>query len=828
MELGSIVVGLGVFAGCGGGATPAADGGDVRMDVGSADGGVATDVLVRGDAGPCARASDCDDGVDCTTDACTPSGVCTHVLTPALCGPGESCSPLTGCTPGRACATTSDCMDDDACTTRERCDPAARVCLFSPLDGDMDGDPPRVCGGMDCDDSNPLVSSTGTERCNGADDDCDTRIDEDAAADCGAGGTCSGGACTCGAGLEHCVDRCIDTTSDDAHCGGCGLACEGGSHCQSSECRCADGTLACGLTCVDDRTDRTNCGGCFVTCADGESCVDGACTCAAPSMACGGVCTDVSSNPFRCGDCTHVCAASETCINGTCAPCGGVGQLCCSPLSGAACANGAACSAGLCPACGELGQACCGASCNGALACMGGVCATPACSIADGALGAHCAAGLCMGTAACFNDLSAMSVDQVFGGVRQGVENDPAHPGYARVAAAQVPANDPPFHGFLGTMCTSECDLDAATDGCGTCATCSGLLSQNPLVQAFGGARLAYAMPAYANSGSCRLDCAYDPATRGACPAATTCDAFSEVCVEQCTTDAECNMNYGAAYDGELLSLIVGDERCDTTVGRCVPRASVATAHVGDACDTASDCAPGVGMCFAGGLCGALECGTAGTACDGGRGICLGTGGTQTVCLRGCNTVADCGAGNVCAPVGAAIGGYTGYCIGVCNTDTDCAATETCNDANRCVPRCTVPGGIGVAAGCASDTEFCRVDHAGATYGFCEQVDRFCGAANSTNLPAASSECATGYVCDEMLAGGSGPAFGGREVFGDGHCTRACTTNADCTAIGTRCVTNGPYLGLCRRIGCTMATDCASGQSCDTARAVCVEAPPIP
>jgi hypothetical protein len=141
------------------------------------------------------------------------------------------------------------------------------------------------------------------------------------------------------------------------------------------------------------------------------------------------------------------------------------------------------------------------------------------------------------------------------------------------------------------------------------------------------------------------------------------------------------------------------------------------------------------------------------------------------------------------------------------------------------VPRCNVPGGVGTAAGCGA-TQFCEADHAGATYGFCAPLDGFCGALDTTNLPSASSECATGYVCDELLATGGGATYGGRDVFGDGHCVRACMTSADCTASGTTCVTSGVYAGLCRRQGCSATIACPTGQVCDTARAVCVEAPP--
>ena len=52
------------------------------------------------DAGPlgCTSDTECVDAVDCTTDTCVvATGDCRHVVTPALCGAGESCNPMTGC-----------------------------------------------------------------------------------------------------------------------------------------------------------------------------------------------------------------------------------------------------------------------------------------------------------------------------------------------------------------------------------------------------------------------------------------------------------------------------------------------------------------------------------------------------------------------------------------------------------------------------------------------------------------------------------------------------------------------------------------------------------
>jgi hypothetical protein len=222
------------------------------------------------------------DAIDCTTDVCDPrTGACRHIVTPALCGTGEICDPITGCVFGRACATDADCVEADACKTAERCDPAARVCTYVTLDGDSDGDPPRVCGGLDCDDSRSDIYSGARELCDGVDNDCDGMIDERADETCGSGEICSSSACRrCGGNGEPC----------------CGMTCNGADLiCALGVCECADGLQFCdGVGCTDVQTDAMNCGACGVragvTCTSGlgaclrtgvGACVGGVVSCAA-------------------------------------------------------------------------------------------------------------------------------------------------------------------------------------------------------------------------------------------------------------------------------------------------------------------------------------------------------------------------------------------------------------------------------------------------------------------------------------------------------------------------------------------------------------------
>lgn len=96
--------------------------------------------------------------------------------------------------------------------------------------------------------------------------------------------------------------------------------------------------IACATVCVDPKTDRQNCGGCGQSCAG--ACVDGTCVCAAatPTL-CPTACADLMTDPKNCGACGVVCGAGTQCSAGTCrCGFGGGGEACAvgAPVAGSA------------------------------------------------------------------------------------------------------------------------------------------------------------------------------------------------------------------------------------------------------------------------------------------------------------------------------------------------------------------------------------------------------------------------------------------------------------------------------------------------------------
>ncbi len=309
------------IAGCGGddAAVDAALDADASLDAdsgASADSG--PDAMDSGTTDPCLTL-DCDDGNDCTNDSCE-SGACVHALDDTLCAPSEVCDLSAGCVAGTPCTSDAECPTTDPCRVFVRCDASRGLCQYVPLDGDADGDPAVVCGGTDCDDSDPGVHPGASEACDGVDNDCDGTVDGPSAT-CAGMYECVAGACTCPTGLTDCgTAGCVDTTSNSSHCGGCRVGCFTTETCVAGTCECGAGTTLCGSTCADTSTDPAHCGGCDMACSTGATCASSTCACPAGTADCSGACTDTSSDDANCGSCGFRCIVGGTCGASICRP----------------------------------------------------------------------------------------------------------------------------------------------------------------------------------------------------------------------------------------------------------------------------------------------------------------------------------------------------------------------------------------------------------------------------------------------------------------------------------------------------------------------------
>jgi hypothetical protein len=95
---------------------------------------------------------------------------------------------------------------------------------------------------------------------------------------CCPGGKCKHGRCRCTGGLKLCGGTCVDTQTDAAHCGGCGLACHTMQTCEAGDCACPPGSIDCGASC-DQCCSDLDCAGAGVICEGGLCCIQGGQVC---------------------------------------------------------------------------------------------------------------------------------------------------------------------------------------------------------------------------------------------------------------------------------------------------------------------------------------------------------------------------------------------------------------------------------------------------------------------------------------------------------------------------------------------------------------------
>jgi hypothetical protein len=207
----------------------------------------------------------------------------------------------------------------------------------------------------------------------GADDDCDRRVDDVSGRNglcfdltklgaCFFGTrVCSGSALVCDTPApeptetacdmvdEDCdgnIDEAFPLATDEENCGACNT-------------RCAADQRCCGGMCRNVDSDPANCGGCNTMCSAGDACCNGDCT--------------VTNSDQHCGGCNIECGAQQDCCGGTTctnidtiASCGGC-NIACDPGQG--CCNSACVALDTAEHCGG-----CGITCTETQECCEGAC----------------------------------------------------------------------------------------------------------------------------------------------------------------------------------------------------------------------------------------------------------------------------------------------------------------------------------------------------------------------------------------------------------------------------------------------------------------------
>ncbi|MGB0714310.1 MAG: IPTL-CTERM sorting domain-containing protein [Phycisphaerae bacterium] len=227
----------------------------------------------------------CDDGVSCTMDSCNEdTDSCDNMPNDGLCNDGAFCNGVETCDPTNDCqaGTAPDCNDNVDCTT-DACDENADTCTNTPSNAACDDN--VSCTVDVCDPITGCSNSPDDSLCNDGDfcngvETCDPNNDCQAgsAPDCDDGIACTEDSCDeandtctstpvnalCDDGVDCTVDECVaglgcQNTPDDSFCAN-GLFCDGNEVCDPVN-DCQDGTAPCNepLRCDEDADECVDC-----------------------------------------------------------------------------------------------------------------------------------------------------------------------------------------------------------------------------------------------------------------------------------------------------------------------------------------------------------------------------------------------------------------------------------------------------------------------------------------------------------------------------------------------------------------------------------------
>ena len=211
----------------------------------------------------------------------------------------------------------------------DACDEPLATCLHTPRDVDGDGYGDWLCGGTDCNDSDPAINPGATEVCDGIDNDCNGVTDF---------GLLANGA-TCTANGDCCSDHCASgiCTAGWTVCEGLGDPCAFNHNCCSAHCETVlTGARVCvsGSACISLGDPCVTSVSCCTSYCDGGVCSAGTCVmegfaCTSNSQCCShrcdvggtGLCQDAG---VSCEGEGEACTSHGNCCSGYCDP--GVGR----------------------------------------------------------------------------------------------------------------------------------------------------------------------------------------------------------------------------------------------------------------------------------------------------------------------------------------------------------------------------------------------------------------------------------------------------------------------------------------------------------------------